>query len=279
MCWIHRSIWPNSHTNAGAVLDHYTAPHIVISPHDCRLIYHGRLSHLHLATPFFLHISGFLVLALSRSRQICTVPLEFFGLSLFAGRMSKLRSFITNASNSKVRDARFSTQAGRGLAGTIRNVSSMNSKTEISTLTNTSFHKLDIPNDDLQVVQAPKQPYSWLQDLDSQICRSPKLTPPKPKERPFDRLINNITSYLASSPLSSRHPKISQLDSFLHDYSSDPSEWSKYAHPNPSKQYTRNFVCGIPGIFNLLILVWTPGRKSPVHDHADAHCLMKVGFL
>jgi cysteine dioxygenase len=32
----------------------------------------------------------------------------------------------------------------------------------------------------------------------------------------------------------------------------------------------------VPGIFNLLLLVWTPGKASPIHDHADAHCLMKV---
>lgn len=25
-----------------------------------------------------------------------------------------------------------------------------------------------------------------------------------------------------------------------------------------------------------LILVWKPGKGSPVHDHADAHCLMKA---
>lgn len=25
-----------------------------------------------------------------------------------------------------------------------------------------------------------------------------------------------------------------------------------------------------------LILVWTPGKGSPLHDHANAHCLMKV---
>ncbi len=25
-----------------------------------------------------------------------------------------------------------------------------------------------------------------------------------------------------------------------------------------------------------LVLVWTPGKGSPVHDHADAHCLMKI---
>jgi len=25
-----------------------------------------------------------------------------------------------------------------------------------------------------------------------------------------------------------------------------------------------------------LVLVWSPDKGSPVHDHADAHCLMKV---
>lgn len=25
-----------------------------------------------------------------------------------------------------------------------------------------------------------------------------------------------------------------------------------------------------------LVLVWTPGKSSPIHDHADAHCLMKI---
>lgn len=24
------------------------------------------------------------------------------------------------------------------------------------------------------------------------------------------------------------------------------------------------------------MLVWTPGKGSPVHDHADAHCVMKI---
>lgn len=32
----------------------------------------------------------------------------------------------------------------------------------------------------------------------------------------------------------------------------------------------------MPGIFNLLMLVWTPGKESKVHDHAASHCLMKI---
>lgn len=25
-----------------------------------------------------------------------------------------------------------------------------------------------------------------------------------------------------------------------------------------------------------LVLVWTPGKASPIHDHANAHCVMKI---
>lgn len=25
-----------------------------------------------------------------------------------------------------------------------------------------------------------------------------------------------------------------------------------------------------------LILVWTPGKESPIHDHTGSHCVMKV---
>ncbi|KAH8660876.1 RmlC-like cupin domain-containing protein, partial [Tricladium varicosporioides] len=66
------------------------------------------------------------------------------------------------------------------------------------------------------------------------------------------------------------------LHNLLHAYTSNSLHWSKYAHGNPNKQYTRNLVYEVPGLFNLLLLVWTPGKESPVHDHADSHCLMKV---
>lgn len=28
--------------------------------------------------------------------------------------------------------------------------------------------------------------------------------------------------------------------------------------------------------FSQLLLVWTPGKGSPIHDHANAHCVMKI---
>lgn len=89
---------------------------------------------------------------------------------------------------------------------------------------------------------------------------------------PFDDLINDITRSLTTVS----RPSLPHLHNLLRSYTPDSDHWSKYAHGNPAKQYTRNLVYSVPGIFNLLLLVWTPGQKSPVHDHADAHCLMKV---
>ncbi|KAH7311827.1 RmlC-like cupin domain-containing protein [Rhexocercosporidium sp. MPI-PUGE-AT-0058] len=89
---------------------------------------------------------------------------------------------------------------------------------------------------------------------------------------PFNNLLNDLTSHLTTnSP-----PHLPTLHTLLRSYTSRPSEWLQYAHANPRKQYTRNLVTEVPGVFNLLLLVWTPGMRSPVHDHAGSHCLMKV---
>ncbi len=35
--------------------------------------------------------------------------------------------------------------------------------------------------------------------------------------------------------------------------------------------------CGGPDVsYEQLVLVWSPGRESSIHDHVDSHCIMKV---
>lgn len=92
---------------------------------------------------------------------------------------------------------------------------------------------------------------------------------------PFSSLVTEITSSLTTTP----KPDLPALTKLLRSYTSDPAHWTKFAFPDPNAQYTRNLVAEVPGLFNLLLLVWTPGKASPVHDHAEAHCLMKVRFL
>ena len=111
-----------------------------------------------------------------------------------------------------------------------------------------------------------------------QNCKAPSGLQPSTSAsmNPFENLQNALSTHLAAHPPSSLSPTLPELFSLLRNYTSDSRHWSKYAHANASKQYTRNLVCEVPGLFNLLLLVWTPGKRSPVHDHADSHCLMKV---
>jgi cysteine dioxygenase len=55
-----------------------------------------------------------------------------------------------------------------------------------------------------------------------------------------------------------------------------PSEWERYAVVDPTKSYTRNLVATDHQTYTLLVLVWTPGRASAIHDHPCDGCWMRV---
>ena len=58
-------------------------------------------------------------------------------------------------------------------------------------------------------------------------------------------------------------------------YESDPSDWKLYSKFDPHR-YTRNLVDEGNGKYNLIVLCWGEGQGSPVHDHANSHCFMKI---
>lgn len=43
-----------------------------------------------------------------------------------------------------------------------------------------------------------------------------------------------------------------------------------------ANRYTRNLVDSGNGKYNLMALCWGEGHGSSIHDHADAHCFMKM---
>ncbi|OCK95068.1 putative cysteine dioxygenase Cdo1 [Cenococcum geophilum 1.58] len=93
----------------------------------------------------------------------------------------------------------------------------------------------------------------------------------------FHTLVEDLSKILgATSGIDSADVDPKELQSLMEEYVSNPSEWQKYALGDPSRPYTRNLVDKGNGKSNLLILVWTPGKGSPIHDHANAHCIMKV---
>ncbi|KAK4210729.1 RmlC-like cupin domain-containing protein [Rhypophila decipiens] len=93
----------------------------------------------------------------------------------------------------------------------------------------------------------------------------------------FDDLVVALKEALGpSSGLTSDDVDLEQLTQLMADYASDEQQWSRYAMGDEKLPYTRNLVDEGNGKSNLLVLVWSPGKGSPIHDHGNAHCLMKI---
>ncbi|XP_011311897.1 cysteine dioxygenase type 1 [Fopius arisanus] len=68
---------------------------------------------------------------------------------------------------------------------------------------------------------------------------------------------------------------IDYVQKLMSSYRSNPQDWKKYAKFDRYR-YTRNLVDEGNGRFNLMVLCWGEGHGSAIHDHADAHCVMKI---
>ncbi|OJJ50299.1 hypothetical protein ASPZODRAFT_128920 [Penicilliopsis zonata CBS 506.65] len=89
----------------------------------------------------------------------------------------------------------------------------------------------------------------------------------------FHQLVQDIKAHLGNDGI---EEDPAHLISLMNRYSSDATEWMRYFHNDLSRGYTRNSIANINGRANLLLLVWNPSKGSPVHDHANAHCIMKI---
>jgi len=61
----------------------------------------------------------------------------------------------------------------------------------------------------------------------------------------------------------------------LESYKSKPGDWKQYSKFDKHR-YTRNLVDTGNGKYNLMALCWGEGHGSSIHDHANAHCFVKV---
>ncbi|KAF9741975.1 hypothetical protein PMIN06_006432 [Paraphaeosphaeria minitans] len=97
------------------------------------------------------------------------------------------------------------------------------------------------------------------------------------RKNAFEVLVEKLSAELGPcSGINSEDVDPRRLEYLMMDYVSDETHWSKYFFPSQHHAYTRNLVDKGNGKSNLLILVWSPGKSSPIHDHANAHCIMKV---
>ena len=93
----------------------------------------------------------------------------------------------------------------------------------------------------------------------------------------FQQLVQALSDVLGpSSGVNSDDVDEIDLIKIMQQYTSRESQWTRYAFADRSRNYTRNLVDEGNGKSNLLVVVWNPGRCSSIHDHADAHCVMKI---
>ncbi|EZF10949.1 hypothetical protein H112_07864 [Trichophyton rubrum D6] len=93
----------------------------------------------------------------------------------------------------------------------------------------------------------------------------------------FHKLVDDLSAVLGpSSGLDSDDVDPMDIQKLMEGYVSNHEEWQRYALADESRAYTRNLVDEGNGKSNLLIFVWNPGKSSPIHDHANAHCVMKI---
>ncbi|KAF5096178.1 hypothetical protein D0Z03_001669 [Geotrichum reessii] len=95
----------------------------------------------------------------------------------------------------------------------------------------------------------------------------------------FPDIVAGIRAILGpSSGLDAADVDVSAIMALLRTYdaSTDPAVWGRYALADPTRGYTRNGVDECNAKANLLVLVWNPGKGSMIHDHANAHCVMKI---
>ena len=93
----------------------------------------------------------------------------------------------------------------------------------------------------------------------------------------FLRLVKDLKAALSPSfGIGSAEVNTQDLEQRMRDYISHEPDWSHFALADGSANYSRNLVDQGNGRSNLLILVWNPMKGSAIHDHAGAHCIMKI---
>ncbi|CAN8102352.1 unnamed protein product [Discula destructiva] len=97
------------------------------------------------------------------------------------------------------------------------------------------------------------------------------------KPEQFQGLVETLKEALGpSSGLDSADVDVQALVKAMRGYDAKERGWVPYAMADAELAYTRNLVDEGNGKSNLLVLVWTPGMGSPIHDHGNAHCIMKI---
>lgn len=67
-----------------------------------------------------------------------------------------------------------------------------------------------------------------------------------------------------------------RIESLLSSLVFEEDEWKRFAFYDSNKNYTRNLVATDNKTYTLMLLCWSSGRESPIHDHPCDGCWFRV---
>lgn len=86
--------------------------------------------------------------------------------------------------------------------------------------------------------------------------------------RSIEELCQNLTAEFTRDE---RGPRAAELVS---GYAAGHDDWERFAFFS-DEHYTRNLVHS-DDLFELMVVCWSPGQESPIHNHAGSNCWMGV---
>ncbi|KAM3955620.1 cysteine dioxygenase type 1 [Aphomia sociella] len=108
---------------------------------------------------------------------------------------------------------------------------------------------------------------SECKEMDENIIRRPEIKEDIPDLKTLIEELHKIFSY--------DYVNIQDVQTLMTRYKSNRDDFKQYVKFSHYK-YTRNLVDAGNGAFNIMILCWGTNHASPIHDHADSHCFMKL---
>jgi cysteine dioxygenase len=91
----------------------------------------------------------------------------------------------------------------------------------------------------------------------------------------LDDLINKIIELIVEDSEIELKNKI-QIKLLLESYKPNINEINNYIYFDKSKNYTRNLISTDNKTYTLLLLCWNTNKYSPIHDHPENGCWVKI---
>eukprot|EP00474_Spongospora_subterranea_P004108 CRZ04566.1 hypothetical protein [Spongospora subterranea] len=107
--------------------------------------------------------------------------------------------------------------------------------------------------------------------MDSKVCHRTE------SDLNLDQLTRALTLELGQQRIGGKTRDIGAVSALMARWNvTDRKNWEQFAQFDQDKSYTRNLISSDDVNFTLMMLCWNKGKLSPIHDHANSECWVRI---